>query len=185
MSVDGTTIPITIRVSRRFELEKAILDDPRGVSEEYQALLKSKYGPIYKLGSAICGQRWLPGESRRIDFPILAPPDMKFDLSASFKLLRVAQLYGRRAVEFEMIVTGRVTFEHGALGDFVGSGTSWSDVDTGVTLDSVFLTVVRMSPDGRRMQSDPPVSAGLDPGPVVIGFERKDERRIDMQASRF
>ena len=77
-----------------------------------------------------------------------------------------------------------MTFPQGAHGNFVGSGTSWSDLETGVNLDSVLVLGARMLFEGKS-PTDSPVSAGLDRAPVVFGFEIKEESRLDMPASRF
>lgn len=169
MSPEGTTLPGTIRLSKNLEFETIVPDNPGSISEKEHAAIKSVYGPLFKQASAFCGQRWTPGQSRRIDLPFPTPPDMKFDVSVSARLLGVGRLYGRRTAEFEVTMTGHMAFPRGQT-EIVGSGTTWADVETGVTLDSIFVSVSVMS--------------GLDLAPAAR-FELKEERRLDSQMSRF
>ena len=128
-------------------------------------LLERVYGPLFKQAIAFCGQRWMPGETRRIELPF---PGV--DANVSAKLLRVGRLYGRRAAQFEIGVTGTMAYPGGTTSEMAGSGTAWADVETGVTLESVM-----------RSQA---LIYGHEKAPV-LSHEVKEERRLDQQMSRF
>ena len=140
-------------------------DDPNLVREDGKYGLERVYGPLFKQAIAFCGQRWMPGEIRRIELPF---PGV--DANVAAKLLRVGRLYGRRAAQFEIGVTGSMAYPGGKTGEMAGSGTAWADVETGVTLESV-------------MQSQALIY-GHEKAPV-IRFEVKEERRLDQQMSSF
>jgi hypothetical protein len=164
----GGTLPFTFRLSKNFELEKIVLDNPGSMSEDGLVLYKRIYGPLFEQANAFCGQRWAPGESRRIDVPLAG-----VESSMSARLLRVGRFYGRRAAQFEVTVTGQMTGQivsPQGQGEMAGSGTAWSDVETGVILDSVLVSeAVINGPDGVP----------------VVRFKVKEERRLDTQMTRF
>ena len=89
--------------------------------------------------------------------------------------VRAAALMFRwqRAAQFEVTVTGQMTGQivsPQGQGEMAGSGTAWSDVETGVILDSVLVSeAVIKGPDGVP----------------VLRFKVKEERRLDQQMTRF
>ena len=128
VSHSGGTLPFTFRLSRDFAFERITPDDPSSVREDGKYGPEVVYGPLFKQAIAFCGQRWMPGETRRIELPF---PGV--DANVSAKLLRVGRLYGRRAAQFEIGVTGTMAYPGGTTGEMAGSGTAWADVETGVT----------------------------------------------------
>jgi hypothetical protein len=165
VSHSGGAYPFTFRLSRSFAFETIIPDDPNLVREDGKYGLEHVYGPLFKQAIAFCGQRWMPGETRHIELPF---PRVDADVSAT--LLRVGRLYGRRAAQFEIAVTGRMPYPGRKTGEMAGSGTAWADVETGVTLESV-------------MQSQALIY-GHEKAPV-LSLEVKEERRLDQQMSSF
>ena len=161
----GGTLPYTFRLSRDFAFERIIPDDPSLMREDGKYGLEEVYGPLFKQAIAFCGQRWMPGETRRIELPF---PGV--DANVSAKLLHVGRLYGRRAAQFEIGVTGTMGYPGGITGEMAGSGTAWADVETGVTLESVM-----------RSQA---LIYGHEKAPV-LSHEVREERRLDQQMSSF
>jgi hypothetical protein len=80
----GGTLPFTFQLSKNFELEKIVLDKPGSIREDGLVIHKRLYGPLFEQANAFCGQRWTPGESRRIDLPLV--PVLRFKVKEERRL---------------------------------------------------------------------------------------------------
>jgi hypothetical protein len=139
---NGLTFPLTFRLSKDAELKAILPDNPDSLTkEQWAALAKAPdfVRPLFTQARAVFGH-WKPGETRVIDVPFPIAPGFSIRMTVSATFLRVASLHSRRAAEFALTGEGNMTAQEVAKqghAAFIITGTSWTDVETGATLDSV------------------------------------------------